>query len=330
MRYFQIFLGVAISAASGYYAFHDVEWEKAKVAFSRIELLGLLPALGMLGLFLLLRAYRWQAFVTPVQKVGLRPFWSATLIGFMANDLLPLRAGEVVRAYALVHLTALRMSTSVATTVLERVWDAVAVAIILVATLSGIPLPSWLQRANFVLLGIGVTVLAGGWLLVRQGEAAFSRFSPRIAAIMRSFASGFTVLQSGTQLLRVLAFSLAIWLALGGFYWVLLHTCGFSLPLQATFVVLIFTVFASAIPAAPGYLGTYQVAMELALQLYGIPKDEAFGFSLIAHALQYFPVVIVGLIELFRARLPLWPSQMRKEEATGSMERRAASPTSEQ
>jgi uncharacterized protein (TIRG00374 family) len=313
VKYFQILLGVAISLASGYYAFHDVEWDKAKGAFSHIELLGLVPALGMLGLFLLFRAYRWQAFVAPVQKLGVRPFWSATLIGFMANDLLPLRAGEVVRAYALVHLTSLRMSTSVATTVLERVWDAIAVAIILVATLSGIPLPSWLQRANFVLLGVCATVLTGGWVLVRQGEDSFSRFSPRIAALLRSFASGFTVLQSGAQLLRILFFSLLIWLALGGFYWVLLRACGFALPLQATFVVLIFTVFASAIPAAPGYLGTYQVAMELALQLYGIAKDEAFGFSLIAHAVQYFPVVIVGLIELWRVRLPLWPSQLRKE-----------------
>jgi uncharacterized protein (TIRG00374 family) len=164
-----------------------------------------------------------------------------------------------------------------------------------------------------VLLGICATVLAGGWLLVRQGETSFSRFSPRLAGLIKNFASGFTVLRSGTQLLRILLFSLLIWLALGGFYWVMLRACGFSLPLQATFVVLIFTVFASAIPAAPGYLGTYQVAMELALQLYGISKDEAFGFSLIAHALQYFPVVIVGLIELFRARLPLWPSQLQKK-----------------
>jgi glycosyltransferase 2 family protein len=314
VRYFQILLGVAISLGSGYYAFHDVQWEKVSAAFSHMDVIGLLPALAMLALFLLFRAYRWQAFVTPVQAVGLRPFWSATMIGFMANDLLPLRAGEFVRAYALVHLASLRMSTAVATTVLERVWDAVAVAIILVATLSGIPLPNWVQRANYVLLGLCATVLVGGWLLVRQGDASFSRFSPRVAALARNFASGFSVLQSVPQLLWVLFLSLAIWLALGGFYWVLLRACGFSLPLQATFVVLIFTVFASAIPAAPGYLGTYQVAMELALQLYAIPKDAALGFSLIAHAVQYFPVVIVGLIELFRARLPLWPSQLRKEE----------------
>ena len=310
MKYFQVLLGVAISLASGYYAFHDIEWKNVLAAFARIDVIGVLPALTMLALFLLVRAYRWKLFVTPVQAAPFRPFWSATLIGFMANDLLPLRAGEFVRAYALAHLASLRLSTAVATTVLERVWDAVAVAIILVVTLSGIPLPAWLQRANFVLLGLCVVVLLGGWLLARRGRASFSRLPPRIAALAQNFASGFTVLQSVPQMLGVLLFSLATWLALGGFYWVLLRACGFSLPLQATFVVLIFTVFASAVPAAPGYLGTYQVAMELALQLYAVPKDEALGFSLIAHAAQYFPVVIVGLIELFRARLPLWPSRI--------------------
>lgn len=313
MKYFQVLLGVAISLASGYYAFHDVEWEKVRATFARIDGIACLPAFAMLALFLLLRAYRWKLFVTPVQAASLRPFWSATLIGFMANDLLPLRAGEFVRAYALAHLASLRLSTAVATTVLERVWDTVAVAIILVVTLSGIPLPPWLQHANFILLGICAVVLLGGWLLARQEEASFSRLSPRIAALARNFASGFSVLQSVPQMFGVLLFSLAIWLALAGFYWVLLRACGFALPVQATFVVLIFTVFASAIPAAPGYLGTFQVATELALQFYSIPKEDALGFSLVAHATQYFPVVIVGLIELFRARLPLWPSRLGKE-----------------
>jgi uncharacterized membrane protein YbhN (UPF0104 family) len=92
----------------------------------------------------------------------------------------------------------------------------------------------------------------------------------------------------------------------------MLRACGFNLPLQAAFVVMILTVFASAIPAAPGYLGTFQVAMEIALGFFSIPKEEALGFSLVAHLTQILPVVVVGLIELFRARLPLWPSQLGK------------------
>ena len=313
MKYFQILLGVAISLASGYYAFHGIEWEKVETAFARLDVLSLLPAVGALALLMLLRAYRWKLFVTPVQAVPLRPFWSATLIGFMANDLLPLRAGEFVRAYALAHIALVRVSTAVATTVLERVWDAVAVAVLLVVTLSGFPLPPWLRNANFVLLGMCGVVLIGGWAVVRMGEDAFSRLSPRVAAIARNFVSGFSMLQNIPLMLWVLVLSLLIWLTLTGFYLLLFSACGLDLPLRAAFVVMIFTVFAAAIPAAPGYLGTFQVAMELALRFFSVPKEEALGFSLVAHITQILPVVIVGLIELFRARLPLWPSQLRKE-----------------
>jgi uncharacterized protein (TIRG00374 family) len=314
VKYFQILLGVAISLASGYYAFHGIEWKKVETAFSRLDVMSLLPAVGALALLMLLRAYRWKLFVAPVQAVPLRSFWSATLIGFMANDLLPLRAGEFVRAYALAHITLVRVSTAVATTVLERVWDAVAVAVLLVVTLSGFPLPPWLRNANFVLLGMCGVVLIGGWAVVRMGEGAFARLSPRFAAIARNFVSGFSMLQNIPLMLWVLVLSLLIWLTLTGFYLLLFHACGLDLPLRAAFVVMIFTVFAAAIPAAPGYLGTFQVAMELALRFFSVPKEEALGFSLVAHITQILPVVIVGLIELFRARLPLWPSQLRKEE----------------
>lgn len=319
MKYFQIFLGVAISLVSGYLAFHGIEWAKVEAAFSRIDVVAFLPALGLLALLLLIRAYRWQLFVTPLHAAPFGSFWSATVIGFMANDLLPLRAGELVRAYALAHLTAVRISTAIATTVLERVWDAVAVAIILVVTLSGFPLPNWLRQANFILLGMCVVVLVGGWLLAQRGEESFSRFSPRVANIAKHFASGFTILQDLPLMLWVLVLSLLIWLTLTGFYWVLFRACGLNLPLQAAFVVMIFTVFAAAIPAAPGYLGTFQVAMELALSFFSIPKEEALGFSLVAHVTQILPIVIVGLIELFRARLPLWPSQLGKEVSEQSL-----------
>ena len=312
MKRFQIFLGVAISLACGFYAFHDVKWEKITAAFSRIDAISFLPALAMFALLLLFRVYRWQLFVNPIQAVPLRHFWSATMIGFMANDLLPLRAGEVVRAYALSHLASVRLSTAVATTVLERVWDAVAVAVILTVTLSRFPLPDWLRHTNTILLGLCALVLIGGWLLVQQGETAFARLPPRIARLTRHFIHGFTVLRSVPLIFGVLSISLLIWLALTGFYWVMLRACGFNLPLQAAFVVMILTVFASAIPAAPGYLGTFQVAMEIALGFFSIPKEEALGFSLVAHITQILPVVIVGLIELFRARLPLWPSQLGK------------------
>jgi uncharacterized membrane protein YbhN (UPF0104 family) len=101
-----------------------------------------------------------------------------------------------------------------------------------------------------------------------------------------------------------------VWFALVGYYWLLLHACGFALSFDAALLVTVFTVFAAAVPAAPGFVGTFQYAVVLALSFFDIPKAEALGFSIVAHLAQLGPVILAGVIALVRARLPLWPSRL--------------------
>ena len=79
-------------------------------------------------------------------------------------------------------------------------------------------------------------------------------------------------------------------------------------------MVTVLTVFAAALPAAPGYVGTFQYATVLALSFFSIPKEEALGFSIVAHVGQLLPVIIAGFVELLRTRLPLWPGRVVTEE----------------
>ena len=163
-------IGVVISIVCLAVVVHGIEWSAVGEALRRTRVLLLLPAVGFLAFMFLLRAYRWQHLVAPITLLPLRPFWSASLIGFMANDVLPLRVGEVVRAYALAHLTSVRVSTAFTTAVLERVWDTVAVGIITVLTFSQFSLPSWVARTNWAVLGLSVIVLGGGTWLARRGD----------------------------------------------------------------------------------------------------------------------------------------------------------------
>src|SRR5262245_49579869 len=156
----------------------------------------LLPGIGCLALMFLVRAYRWRRFVEPLQPVPFAPFLSATLIGFMANDILPLRAGELIRVYVLSHLASVRLSTVLATLVLERVWDTVGVSVLLVVLLLSFPIPDWLAHANLVLLGGSGLVLVGGWFFVRRGNAGLSWLPPRLATVGEHFIQGFSALQS--------------------------------------------------------------------------------------------------------------------------------------
>jgi hypothetical protein len=314
----KVLIGIVISAACIAIVVHGIEWSAVGEALRRTNLLLLFPALGFLGLMFLLRAYRWQRLVNPIAVLPLRPFWSASLIGFMANDVLPLRVGELVRAYALAHLTSVRVSAAFATSVLERVWDTVAVGILTVLTFSRFSLPAWVVRTNWAVLGACMVVLGGGVWLVRRGELGIGWLPTRFAVAAERFVSGLRSLNSVSALLWVVFLSFAVWIALVGYYWILLRACGFALPFEAALLVTVFTVFAAAIPAAPGFVGTFQYAVVLALSFFSIPKAEALGFSIVAHLAQLVPVIIAGLIALVRARLPLWPSRLVPVDDEGS------------
>jgi len=306
----QVLVGLAVSVICGYIAVHGVEWSAVAVTLGRVNLFTLLPATGCLGVLFALRAYRWQRLVEPLHRLPFRPFWLATLIGFMANDILPLRMGELVRAYAFSHLTSVRLSSALATTILERIWDAIMIGILLIVTLSGFPLPPWLARANLLILVASVVALIGGWWLVRCGVENFSWVPPRVAMLLANFVGGLRSLHSVSILLVVLCLSLVIWLTLAAYYWVLLRGCGFVLPVQAALMVTVVTVLGVALPAAPGFLGTFQYATVLALSFFSVPKEEALAFSLVAHVLQLVPVIVAGLIALARSGLPLWPAHL--------------------
>ncbi len=110
-----------------------------------------------------------------------------------------------------------------------------------------------------------------------------------------------------------------MWLILAVYYWLLLWACGIVLPLEAGLVLMVVAAFGAAVPAAPGFVGTFQYAIILGLSLFSIPKGEALGFSIIAHLAQLLPVIGVGLITLMRSGLPLWPARLlpAKEDHVG-------------
>jgi hypothetical protein len=306
----KVLVGIVISVVCVGIVIHGIEWSAVGGALRRTNLLLLLPALGFLTLLFIVRAYRWQQLVKPLSSLPFQPFWSASLIGFMANDLLPLRVGELVRAYALAHMTTVRVSTALATAILERVWDTVAVGVLTLLTFSRFSLPRWVTRTNWIVLSICVVILVGGAWAAKRGTPTFTWLPPRFAAATARFVSGLRSLNNVSALLWVLFLSFALWFALVGYYWVLLRACGFSLPFEAALLVTVFTVFAAAVPAAPGFVGTFQYAVVLALSFFSVPKGEALGFSIIAHLAQLLPVTVAGLIALMRARLPLWPSRL--------------------
>ncbi len=311
MNTLKIALGFALSLGCGYLAVRDVAWSEVVPAFRSVDL-GLLSLSTLwLGLVFLVRAYRWQALLAPVAWVPVSVFFSATLIGFMGNNVLPLRAGEVLRLYTLARLGPVSVSHAVATGTLDRVFDMLLVGLFLGLGLPLIPALESYRATNMLFLGLVVLLLGSGWWLVRADNPSWVRRVPqRIQPRVEEFLDSLRVLRSGPLLLKTLAFSTVIWGGMVIYFWLLLYACAFSLPFEAAFVVLLLLAVGVALPAAPGFIGVFQYAVVLALSFFSVPKEEALSFSLVAHLAQYVPITLGGLFLLLRSGLSLWPSQL--------------------
>ena len=287
-------------------------------AFRSVDLALLSLSTVWLGLIFLVRAYRWQVLLAPVAAVPVAVFFSATLIGFMGNNVLPLRAGEVLRLYALARLGPVSMSHAVATGTLDRVFDMLLVSLFLGLGLPLVPALEGYRATNMLFLALVVVLLGSAWRLVRTDSPSWIRRVPqRMRPRVEEFLDSLRVLRSGPLLLKTLAFSTVIWGGMVIYFWLLLYACAFSLPLEAAFVVLLLLAVGVALPAAPGFIGVFQYAVVLALSFFSVPKEEALSFSLVAHLAQYVPITLGGLFLLFRSGLSLWPFPLIGEKIHG-------------
>jgi hypothetical protein len=258
-----------------------------------------------------LTAVRWQVLLRPIKVVGLHRLFGVVMIGFMANNVLPARLGEFVRAYALGKTESLSKSLSFATIVVERVFDGftlLAFLLVGVLFLRPGPLIVWSAVTAFCLyLGVLVALMgirAGmgvGWLLARLP----GRIREKAAGLVDSFALGLDVLGDPRALAISSVLSVAIWLVNAAGLWAMFVAFSLDLPVYAGFLVLAIMVLALVLPSTPGYVGPFQAGTVVALGLFGVPKATALSLSILYHAVNYVPITVVGLAYLATLNLTL-------------------------
>jgi len=304
-----LLLGMVVSLLCGYLAVRGTNLSEAIASLSRVHLLSLLPATGVMLLTFLIRAYRWQILLQPVKAIPTSHLFASTMIGFMANNLLPLRAGEFVRAYAIARVADISASAAFATLVIERIFDGIALSSFLLFSLFTLSLPSWIIRVNYVFVGVYIVALVICGVLLFPGTKG-KRWQPtwlplRVRHALDNFVVGLDVLRNGSRLLWVSLASLVLWLVSALYYLLLFRGFGLVLSLEAAIILLGIVALGVALPAAPGFVGNYQYATVIALSLFAVPREEALGFSLFSHAAQFIPITAIGLLYLLRYNLSL-------------------------
>jgi len=239
----------------------------------------------------------------------------------MANNVLPFRAGEVLRSLAITRLARTRITAALSSIAVERLFDGVAIVILLTIglLLSGLPAGSRVGGVQLTHIAVVAAATFTGALVVAALVVAFPHFAerairklvpfPRLAekliGMIEGIVHGLSVLQSPGRIALVLAWSLVIWgVNAASFY---ICFAAFDIPVNFAGALLMQGILAFAItaPTAPGFVGVFESAIKLTLLLYAIPEDKAVTYALVYHATTFLPITLLGAWSLARTGLGL-------------------------
>jgi glycosyltransferase 2 family protein len=278
------------------------------------------------------RALRWTWILRPVGRVPFVPAFRATAVGFAANTVLPARAGEIIRPALLARERGLPFSALLASIVFERILDALAQLLFLgIALSAGAGSAGALSsnRIRWVVAGIaavavGVALFAVVWRAATErlfewlARLLPARARPPALRIAHTFLDGFASLKTPRLALLVGAGSIAMWGVINVQIYCVMRAFGLDLPLTAAFVVTTAGVLGLAVPT-PGGVGGYHAAVQFALtDIFHVPLDVATGVALVAHAVSFVPISVIGFA--FFAASPLKRGELRPRPETAPRE----------
>ncbi len=266
----------------------------------------------------ILRALRWRILTDPIQRIPNGPLFRATFIGFMANNLLPLRMGEFLRAWALSRETRASAAKLFGTVVFERVIDVLCFVVMMVSVLAlhRFGDSSTITPRDLALLS---AIAVGGLVAVRFFPEWFmnvlrfflrplpTHLAEKIEALASDLMEGLVSLRGWSAYAGLVLYSAILWALAALPFYVGLKAVGVDIePLQvavlASFATLVAVGVFIATPSAPGFFGTYHLACQFALATFGVPKDQAFAVGVLAHITFWVPVTLIGLIVFARMR----------------------------
>jgi len=318
-------VGLILSVALLWWTLRDVSlaavW--AVLRTSNVPLFVLSAAVATLAFPM--RAARWRYIMEPAAgTIPFGPLWQATAVGMMVNNVSFARAGEPVRAFVLSRLAAkVTFTSALASLVVDRVFDAIVILLLLLVTVSlpGFPaeasVAGWpVERLLASGAGVALVAIAGLMLfavfperMATVWDAVVGRVSPRLAtrgrAILLSFSAGLGVLRDVRRSTLVFLWALAQWLVNGASFYLAFRAVGLAAGFSVALFLQSILALAVAAPSTPGFFGLFEAATKVALGVYGINDTVAVSYALGYHLLSFLPITLIGFWYLGRLGLHL-------------------------
>jgi glycosyltransferase 2 family protein len=333
MKKWQFWFGVLISVLFIWLAVRGLKLSEFWEAVKQANYWWLLPGIAVYFVGVWVRAWRWHYLLGPIKKIPTTTMFPITTIGYMGNNIYPARAGEVLRAVILKRKEGVSVSASLATIIVERIFDGVVMLAFVFVNLP--ELAKLTGSSGFAgniqqVAVIGTGVFLGALLVFllaamfpqtteKVGIWVISHFTPqrfhtRIIGMMIKFFDGLASLRSPLNVLMVFITSVIIWLLETGKYWFVMHAFNFSVSFFALMLMNGIVNLATTIPSAPGYIGTFDAPGIAVLTAYGVAPSIAAGYTLTLHVALWLPITILGAYYLTREGIK-WNDSLRTEAA---------------
>lgn len=331
MKKWQFWLGIIVSILFIWLALRGLRLDEFWEAVKGANYWWLVPGIAVYFVGVWVRAWRWHYLLGPIKKIPTQTMFPITTIGYMGNNIYPARAGEVLRAVVLKRKEAVPVSASLATIIVERIFDGVVMLAFVFVNLP--ELAKLTGASGFVgniqqvaLIGTGVflgalavfllaamfpqaTAQAGQWIIHRFLP---ERLQKRVGGVMHKFLDGLASLRSPLNTLMVFFTSVIIWLLETGKYWFVMHAFNFSVSFFALMLMNGIVNLATTIPSAPGYIGTFDAPGIAVLTAYGVEQATAAGYTLVLHVALWLPITLLGAYYLAREGIR-WSDEVRGE-----------------
>ncbi len=286
-----------------------------------------------------LRAPRWRIILSPVaEKLPLGMLWRSIAIGMMGNNVLPARAGELARAYALSRETKrVPFAAAFASLAVDRIFDATVVLLLMaLATLdpalprgqkvAGYPIANYIGSgallALFAISALYLIVFFPEQILLLY-EWLARRLAPRLEErgrrILESFASGLSVLRHPGRFLAAMAWAIAMWLMNALAFWFGFKAVGIEVSYSAALMLQGLIAIGVAVPSLPGFFGVFEKFAQLGLGIYGIDKTLATSWAISFHILTFLPITVIGIYYFVTLGLKLSDMRSSSGDTTGDI-----------
>ncbi|MFH0714456.1 MAG: lysylphosphatidylglycerol synthase transmembrane domain-containing protein [Candidatus Diapherotrites archaeon] len=289
------------------YILYSADLVKVAQTISRIDMRIWLLVCGVYLFGFVFRAIRSQWIVRPISKLGFLESFHLVNIGFLANNILPARLGEFVRAYALAKRKAIGKLQALSTILVERLLDGIillagfAIAVVWTASKA--------VQSYSIYLIIPVILFALAMLFLAFPEKFYKLFFPllkkfpfkerKIRKRFNDIVAGGKVFRTGwKENAKVWASSALVWAIEVALFGGMCYVLGIYLTLPEALLLATFVGLSTLIPSAPGFLGTYEAAFVIVLTGLGFPADQAVAAAFVTHFSQYIIIAVLGMLAL--------------------------------